>query len=229
MSSWDLITVAIAPALFWAGYHYYKDRHRPEPLGNLVLVYLLGIAAGWLGSQAYRGLEVLGLRYDAYALAETSLPGLFVYAILVIGLLEEGVKFLPFLFVALRLEHFDEPVDGIIYASFIGLGFATYESVHYLAYLDGPEALARGIAAPLVHVMFASIWGYTTGMAKLRGGPVWPAALLGLGIASLAHGCFDFLTIGLPAWWRVLAAALVLTVWLWRMRLIRTLHQRRRD
>ncbi len=32
----------ILPVLFWAGYHYYKDRHLPEPVSHLALAFILG-------------------------------------------------------------------------------------------------------------------------------------------------------------------------------------------
>ena len=31
-----MVVPIVAPVLFWAAYHYYKDRHMPEPIGNLV-------------------------------------------------------------------------------------------------------------------------------------------------------------------------------------------------
>ena len=38
----------VLPVLFWAGYHYYKDRHLPEPPGQLALAFLLGVASSYL-------------------------------------------------------------------------------------------------------------------------------------------------------------------------------------
>ncbi len=37
------------PVLFWAAYHYYKDRHLPEPVGHLLLAFTLGIGSFYLG------------------------------------------------------------------------------------------------------------------------------------------------------------------------------------
>jgi RsiW-degrading membrane proteinase PrsW (M82 family) len=219
-----LLLALLTPTLFWAVYHYHKDRHQPEPLVNLLMLYGLGIGAGYIGLHAYAALELVGLRYDAYHLAETNRLGLFLYALGVIGIVEELVKFIPFWLVAMRLRHFDEPVDGIIYASFIALGFASYENLYFLPGLDGGEALARAFASPLVHIMFASIWGYACGRAKLQGRPLLPAALQGLGLAALLHGIYDFFAIGLSAWVHVMPPLIILGIWIWRMRLIRRLH-----
>ena len=162
------IVPIVMPAIFWAGYHYYKDRHMPEPIGNLVLCFGLGILSFYLGKLMYMGLDLLGLRFDAFALAESSRAGLLAYSVLAIGGIEEFAKLLPFLIVVLRFKAFDEPLDGIIYAAFIALGFATVENILYLQYADGLEMIGRGFASPLVHVMFASIWAFNIGLAFLQ-------------------------------------------------------------
>ena len=75
-----LILPVILPVLFWACYHYYKDRRLPEPLSHLAVAFALGVGSFYLGMLMYQGLDLLGLRYDAFLLAETNLPGLFAYA-----------------------------------------------------------------------------------------------------------------------------------------------------
>jgi len=224
----NVSTVILGPALFWAGYHYYKDRHKPEPFLTLLFTYALGIGAGYLGLHAYAALDWFGLRFDAYELARSDAFGLFWYSVLVIGVVEETVKFLPFWFIVMRISHFDERLDGLIYASFIGLGFASYENLHYMNLLGTQEAFLRGIASPIVHVMFASVWGYLCAWARLSGRPVLPAALLGLLLASVMHGIYDFLLITGAVWLRPLAGMLILAVWVWRMHLIRRLNRRGR-
>lgn len=220
------IVPIVMPAIFWAGYHYYKDRHMPEPIGNLVLCFGLGILSFYLGKLMYMGLDLLGLRFDAFALAESSRAGLLAYSVLAIGGIEEFAKLLPFLIVALRFKAFDEPLDGIIYAAFIALGFATVENILYLQYADGLEMIGRGFASPLVHVMFASIWAFNIGLAFLQRRRLTAIVLKYLGLAALAHGVYDFMVIALPLSALPLSALLILAIWLWRMHLIRDLHRR---
>ena len=43
-----LILPVVGPAVFWAAYHYHKDRDLPEPPGNLLLCFVLGIIAAAL-------------------------------------------------------------------------------------------------------------------------------------------------------------------------------------
>lgn len=214
----------IVPLLFWASYHYYHDRHRPEPLLNLAACVALGAAAAYLNRYMYLGLDFLGLRYDARLLATESLSGLLAYAVLVIGLGEELAKMLPFLLVAIRFKAFDEPLDAIIYVSFIALGFALVENLHYAAFLPPGEATARGFAGPLVHMTFAAIWAYPVGLAKLKRRPVVLAAAGWLTISALAHGLYDFVVLGFGVRLLPLAALSIATLWIWRLLLIRRLQ-----
>lgn len=80
---------------------------------------------------------------------------MLAYAIFAIGPIEEFSKLLPFVVIVLRLKAFDEPMDGIIYASFIALGYAASENLYYLQFLTPWEAAARGFAGPVVHILFA--------------------------------------------------------------------------
>jgi RsiW-degrading membrane proteinase PrsW (M82 family) len=213
----------LGPIAFWAAFHYYKDRHRPEPVLNLILVYVLGIGAGHLCPFAYQALGWFGLQHDAFELASTNPPGLLLYALTVIGLLEETIKFLPFWLVGMRLHAFDEPIDGIIYASFVALGFATAENVYYLSIMDGWPAVARSVATPIVHCMFASIWGYACSRARMSGRPLFPAAVGGLALAAVAHGLYDFAAIWGSDWVSLLPPVIVFAIWVWRMGLIKRL------
>jgi RsiW-degrading membrane proteinase PrsW (M82 family) len=221
-----LILPVLVPALFWAAYHYHKDRHLPEPIGNLLLCFALGVAAAGLSHVMYTALGPIGLRYDAFALADSNPVGLFFYAVLAIGPIEEVAKLLPFLIIVLRFRSFDEPIDGIIYASFIGLGYAATENVQYLQYLTPIEAIARGFAGPVVHIVFASIWGHRIASAKFARRSVPRAAMSGLALAALLHGLYDFAVLQSPGYSLPLAALLIVSIWLWRLKVLRDLHLR---
>jgi len=214
----------ILPMLFWAGYHYHKDRHLPEPVAHLLLTFALGVGSFYLGMFMYRALGLVNLRFDAFALAETNLQGLFIYAIFVIGTIEELAKMIPFLLVVIHFKEFDEPIDGIIYGSFIALGFAGVENFQHLAFSTTLEAWARGFAGPLIHVAFASIWGYYIGKAYLCGKPLGRIVFASLALSAMLHGIYDFIVIALPAPALPISTFLILCIWMWRLRLFRDLH-----
>ena len=220
-----LIAPIAVPVLFWAVYHYYKDRHLPEPLGHLAFTFVLGIAAAWISTALYSGLGFAGLRFDAGYLADTNTWALFAYSLLAIGPIEELAKLLPFLIFVLRFKEFDEPMDGIIYASFIGLGYAAVENWQYRDYLTTTEAMARGFASPVIHMLFASIWGHWIGRAYVAGHSIVPATLGSLAVAAGLHGLYDFVVILNANFALPIAALLILTLWVWRLKVLRAMHK----
>jgi len=221
-----LVSALLVPLLFWAAYHYYHDRHRPEPVANLAIALGLGALASPLASLVYDLLDALGLRFDVIELASSNVVGLLAYSVLGIGLIEELAKMLPFVLVVLRLPDFDEPLDGIIYASFIALGFATAENLLYVQVLTPTEAIARGFAGPAVHVVFASVWGYRLGLLKLKGGNVIRGTLVWLGAGALLHGGYDFIVLGYSSSGLAIASILVVTLWVRRLTVVWRLNRR---
>ncbi|MGI9223022.1 MAG: PrsW family intramembrane metalloprotease [Woeseiaceae bacterium] len=225
MPSGVMLLPVVAPILFWGWYHHYKDRHLPEPVGHLVLTFILGIGAAAVSKGLYVALGWVSLRHDAMLLADTSTLALFAYSMLAIGPIEEFAKMLPFILVVLRFPEFDEPIDGIIYASFIGLGYAAVENVLYLEYLTPTEAAARGFAGPVIHMLFASIWGFTIGCAQLRGESLAGGIARGFLVAAGLHGLYDFVVLQSAFNALPVAAGLIVVIWIWRLKLMRVLQE----
>ncbi len=215
----------LAPAAFWIGYYYYKDRFRPEPPVNLAVSYGLGFLAGFLCYEFYGLLALAGLMPGFQAvLTRTSPMEFFSYSVVIVGIIEESFKYLPFVLVVLRFRSFDERIDGIVYAATLAVGFASFENLGYLPALSGFAFFGRAVAAPLTHTVFASIWGYSVGRAFLAGRSILVASVIGLGLAGLCHGLFNFLTFSHAL--RFLSALLILALWLW---IIRTLERKEPD
>ena len=218
MAAWIYVSAIVAPALVWIIYFNYKDRFQPEPLRNLGLTYLLGLVTAFVCVIFFKLLPYFGISEDPSILMEAhGWPFLF-YSIFITGIVEETFKFLPFLLVVLRLKEFDEKIDGIVYASIIALGFASYENSRYLAYMEGFELFGRAIASPLTHTIFSSIWGYTVGVARINRKSVVCPALKGLMLAATAHGLFNFFTASSVL--RFISSFLILMIWIWRIRIM---------
>jgi len=213
-----ILSAIIAPVVFWICYFYYKDRFQPEPIRNLGITYLLGFIAAFACFHFYRLLPLIGLPEDPSALMEIRGIRFLAYSLGVTGVVEEFFKFLPFLFIILKFKEFDEKIDGIIYASTIALGFASFENIGYLKYLEGFQLFGRAFASPLTHTIFSSIWGYTVGTAQIKKKSIWKSSLIGIVIAALVHGIFNFLTISSVL--RVAGALIILFFWLWRIRIM---------
>lgn len=215
------LALIFGPAAFWIAYAYYHDRGRPEPLVLAAFSYFLGFLSGWLCLHAYDLLlPALGLSADVERVQGLSLEFL-LYCLLVVGLVEELFKFLPFLAAITRFSDFNDESDGIFYATACAVGFASYENLFYLPLLSGFALYGRAFASPLSHAVFASLWGHWVGVARVRRQGLWPAAVKGVGLAALVHGLFDFLNLS-PAL-RILSALLLLIAWLWRIRTVERL------
>lgn len=209
-----VLSAIMAPALFWTGYLYYKDRFQPEPLLKFGASYVLGFAAAFGCLKLYDLLAFAGVPNAYGAQLLTPERGTYLAACLFLtGPLEEMCKFLPFFLVTLRYREFDEKTDGIIYASAVALGFASFENLGYLGYLSGFELFGRAVASPLTHAVFSSVWGYAVASAKLRGKTVFFPAVGGLGLSALFHGLFNFFTTSAAL--RLLGALLILGIWAW--------------
>jgi RsiW-degrading membrane proteinase PrsW (M82 family) len=209
----------LGPAAFWIGYFYYKDRFQPEPLVNLLVSFALGFASGFLCYKFYGLLEAAGLLPGLQAvLSRTTRMEFFSYSVVFIGLIEEAFKYLPFVLVVLRFRAFDERIDGIVYAAALAVGFASFENLGYLPLMKGVAFIGRAFASPLTHTVFSSIWGYAVGRAYLAKRSIIGASVLGLGLAGLAHGLFDYLTYSHTL--RFLSALLILALWAWGIRML---------
>ena len=115
-------------------------------------------------------------------------------------------------------------MDGIIYASFNALGYAAAENVYYLQFLTPLEAIARGFAGPVIHILFASIWGHWIGRAYLAGRKILVCGLEGFAIAAVLHGIYDFVVLLNPIGALPVGALGIVILWIWRLKLLRQMH-----
>lgn len=137
------------------------DRYDPEPL------YALLMALGW-GAVAACGIS---------AFVNSIVGALFgdvVGSVVSAPIVEEATKgiLLVGFFYFLRRE-FDGLVDGIIYASFVAIGFAAVENVIYYANagLESASALRgtflmRGLLTPWLHPLFTAMTGIGVGLTR---------------------------------------------------------------
>jgi RsiW-degrading membrane proteinase PrsW (M82 family) len=184
-----------AASLFWLQYFDLKDYLRPEPRRMLALSFLLGAGSAIVGLGLYYLIPVLGGPED---------PGgtnwqILLYCLLLVGPIEEGVKFIAARFFIFRSIHFDEPIDGLIYSSAIAIGFASFESLIYTNLVTWPHHIARAITAPITHSLFASIWGFATAYAFFQTRNRTSRFLIqvvSLIAAMLLHGFYDFVLLG---------------------------------
>lgn len=182
-----VVLAALAPGLLWVWFFYRYDRWEPEPKRLIYRLFLYGMAGVPLAAVLESPVRTLLAR-------QSSLAGLFLVVLVGIGLVEEGVKlFLVYRGVYAHPE-FDEVLDGIIYATTAGLGFASLETFLYIFRFGLGVAPARALLTTLAHASFAGLAGYYLGLAKL-GPPERQRARIfwGLAVAAILHAVYDFL------------------------------------
>jgi len=133
----------VGGAVFWIVYFDLKDHLNPEPRRMLVFAFLLGCASAFVGWWIFRLTDMLGWPQPP----GTTIAQTFLVCVAIGGPIEEGVKFLAARLFLFRSRHFDEPMDGLIYAAVVAIGFASVENVLYLEGLTWGEALARAAAS----------------------------------------------------------------------------------
>lgn len=183
---------SLLPALLVLAVIYFSDRRR-EPLPLVLLVFFLGgVGKGVTYFAEVRASSWTGLDMSSQVAGNTgSMLFLFGFA----APMREASK-VAAMWPAFRSKHFDEPIDGLVYASAAALGFACIENAITLR--DHPLGwiwVARTAVALPAHVFFACMWGYALGRVKTikRPGPLFPATWL---LATAAHGLYAHLVYG---------------------------------
>ena len=168
------------------------DRRR-EPWHMLLLTafmgavgsYLCARVEGWVGH-----VTALDLRVEV-----AGNKGALVYTFAFVAPLRELTKVIG-VWPAYRSRWFDEPTDGIIYATSSALGFAAVESFRLLRGSEGWVIVFRAMLELPAHVFFACAWGYALGRVKRTKrttGRLFPPLLA---LATAAHGFYIHLVYG---------------------------------
>ena len=183
----NLLLLAIAPVTIIILYIYFKDKFEKEPIGFLFKNFLLGATASILIT------AILGtIASKVFPLTiETSVLQQFVKAFVVVALVEEFSKYIIVRYFAQNNKEFNEPFDGIVYAVMVSMGFAGLENVLYVFQYGFGTGITRAFTAVPAHATFAILMGYFMGKAKFSKNKT-KLNLLGLLLATLFHGAYDF-------------------------------------
>ncbi|MCS7032568.1 MAG: PrsW family intramembrane metalloprotease [Phycisphaerae bacterium] len=197
------MVLAFLPVPFYVMLVLWLDRVEREPLWLLALAFVYGgtfatCLAGVVNSMTSHLAGPAAAAVGSAPIFEELFKGLFLLAI--------------FLW---RRQEFDGVLDGVIYASMVGLGFAAVEnleyygrallpdgSIHRFGTASGDAAgnpgvaavfLVRGVLSPYLHPMFTSMTGIGFGLAAhaRRAGEqaLWP--LGGYGLAVILHAAWN--------------------------------------
>jgi RsiW-degrading membrane proteinase PrsW (M82 family) len=181
-----LLAVAVAPGVFWLWYFLKRDHLRPEPRYLIRRVFFMGMGLGLAAAI----IEWIIFSRPVLALSGGG-AGDLMMAASVIGLVEEGMKFLAVYLSVYRHVEFNEVLDGIVYAVAASMGFATLENIAYVWEGGIGVGLLRAVLSVPGHAFFAALMGFNMGMAKLARTAEWGWLISGWLLASLAHALYD--------------------------------------
>lgn len=203
----NAFALAVAPGIAIMLIIYALDQRNREPLGLLVRCFLLGVLSVALPLIVQTVAALKGWTPTGGGLLQTA-----IYAFLIVGLSEEGGKYLALRYFAYPKKAFDEPFDGIVYSVIIGMGFATAENISYVYQYGMATGWARMFISVPAHACFAVLMGYYTGLAKFI--PQHRGTLLFTGLfwAVVFHGAFDFFLFIGDSIFQVLAALVCLFI-----------------
>jgi RsiW-degrading membrane proteinase PrsW (M82 family)/ribosomal protein S18 acetylase RimI-like enzyme len=181
----ELILLALAPGVAICLFIFHRDAYNREPKLNLLLSFILGAAIIFPAAYAERALLQNFSR-------DTGIERIFIKAFFVVALTEELAKFLVFRLYSYTRKSFDEPLDGIVYAVIVSMGFATLENILYVTKGGWQVGVMRMFLSVPAHATFGVLMGYYAGKAKFEPNRRHYLLLMGLFWAVLFHGVYDF-------------------------------------
>lgn len=183
-----LIALAILPSFAISYWIYRQDRYEKEPINLLFKAFVVGCASTIPAM-------LLQIQFQDWEDAD-SLWATAIFAFAVVGLTEELSKFLLLRFFIYPHDEFNEPMDGIVYAVMVSMGFATVENLIYVFDNGGNgsigTAIGRAFTAVPAHAAFAILMGSYLGLAKFVPERRNIYMLTGLVLAIFFHGLYDF-------------------------------------
>ncbi len=189
-----LVLAAVIPAVWLLIQVYQEDRLEKESPRLLLNLILVGIVSTALAGMAER----LGISLLASFLPENSLLFNILLYFLVVGLAEEGFKYLVLYRRTWFSSEFNCQFDGVVYAVFVSLGFALWENIGYVFQYGLATAAVRAVTAVPGHACFGVFMGVWYGIAKkydLAGDPAKSRQFrrYAVLIPMFLHGLYDFL------------------------------------
>lgn len=214
----NLLILSLAPVVIIAAYIYFRDKYEKEPLRLLLLALLAGalsvipilIVERFLSGFASLFSHYLAAAWNAFVVAAFS---------------EELFKYFALYLIVWKSPEFNEKFDGIVYATYVSLGFAAVENVLYV--MDGglSTGIIRAITAVPAHAIFGITMGFYFGMARFYPRQQKQLKLKALFIPMLLHGIYDFILFTELAWLTIVFVAFVVYLYISGLKRMRNLSE----
>ena len=189
-----LMVAAIVPAIVLLYQVYKHDRLEKESNGLIVRLVVMGIISTLIAA----ALETVGSMVLGMFFQRATTLYYLILTFVVVGVSEELSKYVLLKKVTWNNPEFNCKFDGVIYAVAVGLGFALWENIKYVAAYGIATALVRAVTAVPGHACFGVFMGVFYAMAKMyanRGeeGKSQICRRLAVEVPVLLHGTYDFI------------------------------------
>lgn len=183
------VFLALVPAFIWLIFFYMQDSAEPEPKGFVIGVFILG---GLLAAAI--GIPVVENLFRVSHWIYTNTAATILGGILVVGFTQEFLKYAAVRYSIYHSDEYDEPTDGVVYATAAGLGYATMLNINFVVSNGGVDlgvGIIRMAVVALAHAAFSGITGYFLGRAKFESEQIWWMPL-GITLAATFNGLFNW-------------------------------------
>lgn len=177
-----LLGISILPVILLLIYIYRQDKYEKEPIGMLLLAFVGGILSIFLD------LILVGI-VNGIWYSDTVFYSAFIEA----GFPEELCKFFILFLFFWWNKNFNEYMDGIVYATFVSLGFACLENILYVFDSGFGTGVMRAIISVPGHFLFGVLMGYFFSLAKFDKSNTLIYLILSVLVPGIVHGLFDWL------------------------------------
>ena len=186
-----LLLLAIIPSLIIAFIVYKSDKKEKEPISELLKAFLLGVISCGITLLISWLFKINMIEKDAKILE------IIIYSFIAIALVEEFSKWICGYLFLRKNNNFNYMYDGIVYMSFVSLGFATVENIIYAISSDLETVLFRAVTTVPAHVFFSIAAGYYFALAirEKNKGNIKKRnknLILSFIVPILLHGFYDF-------------------------------------
>jgi len=189
-----LILAAIIPAIFLMVKVYKSDHLEKESAGLLWTLVKAGILSALL---ALVEEKILSYVLNSFVDSSSVAYNIILYFVIVAGA-EESSKYLFLKKNTWNNTEFNCQYDGVVYATFVSLGFALWENISYVLSYGFATAVVRALTAIPGHACFGVFMGVFYGIAKRmdKNGNKASAKvyrILAVLASMLMHGAYDYI------------------------------------
>ena len=219
-----LTIAAVVPAVILLMQVYKADKLDKEPPRLLISLVLLGIVSTFIAVV----LEQIG-QIVLSPLDPNSLVYNVIMYFIVVAFSEEWAKYVLLKIKTWKHPAFNCQFDGVVYTVFVGLGFALWENIQYVAMFGFETAIVRAFTAVPGHCSFAVFMGVWYGMAKRyefagEFAKAKKARIMSVVMPAIMHGIYDFIA----TWDTGISYVFIIFIvimFIWASRLVRSMSQ----